>query len=161
MQFENFSINLVEKLKRIDIEINNEKIEQLYKYMNLLIEWNEKVNLTAIIEPDDIILKHFVDSLTVCKEIKGNIKVADIGTGAGFPGLPIKILKPEIHMTLIDSLNKRIKFLDEVITKNNLINISTIHARAEEIGHNKNYRGMFDIVVSRAVAKLNVLVDKR
>ena len=127
--------------------------------MNLLIEWNEKINLTAIIEPDDIILKHFVDSLTVLNEIPDNAKVADIGTGAGFPGLPIKIARPDTDVFLIDSLNKRIKFLDEVILENKLNNVHAIHARAEEIGHNKDYREKCDVVTSRAVAKLNVLLE--
>ena len=127
--------------------------------MNLLIEWNKKINLTAIIEPDEIILKHFIDSLTINNEIKKGDKIADIGTGAGFPGIPIKILNPENEVVLIDSLNKRLIFLDEVINKLGLQNISTVHARAEEIGHNKMYREQFDIVTSRAVAKLNVLLE--
>jgi len=159
MNLEEFKNKLVEKLYKINIEITEEQVQQFYNYMNLLIEWNEKINLTAIIEPEDIILKHFVDSLTVAKMIPEGAKVADIGTGAGFPGLPIKILKPDAEVFLIDSLNKRIKFLDEVIRSNNLKNVSAIHARAEEIGHNKEYRGACDVVVSRAVAKLNVLLE--
>ena len=159
MCFEEFKIKLVEKLSKINIEITEEQIEQFYNYMNLLIEWNEKINLTAIIEPGDIVLKHFVDSLTVAKKIPDDSIVADIGTGAGFPGLPIKILNPDTEVFLIDSLNKRIKFLDEVIEKNDLKKIKAIHARAEEIGHNKEYRGTCDIVVSRAVARLNVLLE--
>lgn len=159
MNFEEFKKKIMEKLSKINIKITDEQVEQLYKYMNLLIEWNEKINLTAIIEPEDIILKHFVDSLTIANEIPENAIVADIGTGAGFPGLPIKILKPQTEMFLIDSLNKRIKFLDQVINENELKKIYTIHARAEEIGHNKNYRGTCDVVTSRAVAKLNVLLE--
>lgn len=159
MKFSEFNQKLAEKLNRIEVDITDEQVQQFYTYMNLLIDWNEKINLTAIIEPDDIILKHFVDSLTISKEIGENYRVADIGTGAGFPGLPIKILKPDTEVLLIDSLNKRIKFLDEVITKNNLKKVKAIHLRAEEIGHIKEYRGTCDIVTSRAVAKLNVLLE--
>lgn len=159
MEFNEFNQKLVEKLNKIELEITDKQVEQLYKYMNLLIEWNEKINLTAIIEPEDIILKHFVDSLSVLKDIPKNAKVADIGTGAGFPGLPIKILRPDTEVLLIDSLNKRIKFLDEVIIENNIKNVKAIHARAEEIGHNKEYREQCDVVTSRAVAKLNVLLE--
>ena len=159
MELDIFKIKLREKLKKINIEFDDKKIEQFYKYMNLLIEWNEKINLTAITEPDDIILKHFIDSLTISKYINENKKIADIGTGAGFPGIPLKIAKPNIQMFLIDSLNKRIKFLEEVIKQNEIANTFAIHARAEEIGHNKEYRGNFDVVTSRAVARLNVLLE--
>lgn len=159
MEYEEFKEKLTEKLKKIQIDISDIQIKQFYDYMNLLIEWNKKINLTAIIEPDEIILKHFIDSLTINNEIKKGDKIADIGTGAGFPGIPIKILNPENEVVLIDSLNKRLIFLDEVINKLGLQNISTVHARAEEIGHNKMYREQFDIVTSRAVAKLNVLLE--
>lgn len=159
MEYEEFKEKLTEKLRKIQIDISDIQIKQFYDYMNLLIEWNKKINLTAIIEPDEIILKHFIDSLTINNEIKKGDKIADIGTGAGFPGIPIKILNPKNEVVLIDSLNKRLIFLDEVINKLGLQNISTVHARAEEIGHNKMYREQFDIVTSRAVAKLNVLLE--
>lgn len=159
MELDIFKIKFREKLNKINLDLDDKKIEQFYKYMNLLIEWNEKINLTAITEPDDIILKHFIDSLTIAKYIENEQKVADIGTGAGFPGIPLKIAKPDTHVYLIDSLNKRIKFLDEVIKQNTLRDTFAIHARAEEIGHNKEYRGKFDIVTSRAVARLNVLLE--
>ena len=159
MEFEEFKEKLTEKLTEIQIDITDMQIKQFYDYMNLLIEWNKKINLTAIIEPDEIILKHFVDSLTINNEIKKGDKIADVGTGAGFPGIPIKILNPENEVVLIDSLNKRLIFLNEVINKLGLQKISTVHARAEEIGHNILYREQFDIVTSRAVAKLNVLLE--
>ena len=140
MEYEEFKSELIKQLKKIDIEIDEEKVIKFYKYMNLLIEWNKKINLTAIIEPNDIILKHFVDSLTIVKDIGQNGKLADIGTGAGFPGIPIKIFIPEIDVTLIDSLNKRINFLNEVIEQLELKNIVAVHGRTEDLGKDKKYR---------------------
>ncbi len=159
MEYEEFKSELIKQLKKIDIEIDEEKVIKFYKYMNLLIEWNKKINLTAIIEPNDIILKHFVDSLTIVKEIGQNGKLADIGTGAGFPGIPIKIFIPEIDVTLIDSLNKRINFLNEVIEQLELKNIVAVHGRTEDLGKDKKYREKFDYVTSRAVANLSVLSE--
>ena len=143
--------------EQIDITFEKSQIEQFYKYMNLLIEWNEKINLTAIIEPEEIILKHFIDSLTICKYIENNATLADVGTGAGFPGIPLKIYRPDIKITLVDSLNKRINFLNEVINNLELKNIVTIHSRVEDFGKNKNYREKYDYVTARAVANLNTL----
>lgn len=159
MSFDEFEKELTQKLKKIGIEIQTEQAAQFYKYMQLLIEWNKKINLTSIVDEKEIILKHFVDSLTISKYIKETDRIADIGTGAGFPGIPLKIITATNNITLIDSLNKRINFLNEVINKNKLEKIYTIHARAEEIGHNKKYRNQFDVVTSRAVAKLNVLLE--
>ena len=133
--------------------------EQFEKYKNLLLEWNEKINLTAITEEDDIILKHFIDSMTILKNIDENSSIVDVGTGAGFPGIPIKIANPSINVTLVDSLNKRLIFLEEVIRQLDLKNIKTVHSRAEEFGQNKNYREKFDVATSRAVANLSVLVE--
>lgn len=144
---------------QLQIKLNEKQKEQFYNYMKLLIEWNEKINLTAIVEPKEIVLKHFVDSLTISKYIKENRYIADVGTGAGFPGIPLKILRADIKVVLVDSLNKRIKFLDEVINKLELTNIKTIHSRAEEFGQNKEYREKFDIVTSRAVANLATLSE--
>ena len=159
MEFERFEKSLKEKVEKLGIELNDYQVKQFYNYMKLLIEWNKKINLTAIIDPEDIILKHFIDSLTIAKYINEKDKIADIGTGAGFPGIPIKILKPENEMLLVDSLNKRIKFLEMVIQEDKLKNIKVLHGRAEEIGHNKAYRGNFDVITSRAVAKLNILLE--
>lgn len=142
-----------------DIELNVEQKEMFYNYMNLLIEWNEKINLTAIVEPKEVILKHFVDSLTISKYLKDGDKVIDVGTGAGFPGIPNKIYNDELNVTLLDSLKKRTIFLDEVINNLKLGNIKSIHGRVEEIAQNKEYREKFDIVTSRAVAQLNILLE--
>ena len=150
--------DLKEIVRKIDIDLNDEQIKKFEKYMDLLLEWNEKINLTAITEKDEIILKHFVDSLTVLKYIKyGN--VIDVGTGAGFPGIPIAIISDKYNVTLMDALNKRINFLNEVILKLKLKNIKTVHGRAEGMGQNNNYREYYDYTVSRAVANLSVLVE--
>ena len=130
------------------------------KYMNLLLEWNEKINLTAITQPNEVKIKHFEDSLTCLKSgyIKDGDCVVDVGTGAGFPGLPIKIENNSVKLTLMDSLNKRINFLKEVSSQLNL-DTQCIHIRAEEAGKNKLYRQKYDVAVSRAVAKLSVLAE--
>ena len=159
MKIEEFKQIFNEYLKDINIELDDNQILKFYKYMNLLIEWNEKINLTAIIEPKEIILKHFVDSLTINKYIKENSKMVDVGTGAGFPGIPLKILRDDIDIVLVDSLNKRLKFLQEVINELGLEKIELVHSRAEEFGKNKKYRENFDISTSRAVANLATLSE--
>lgn len=159
MDINGFKEELEKKLDVINIKLNEKQIKQFYDYMNLLIEWNKKINLTAIIEPKEIILKHFVDSLTINKYINEKSTLIDVGTGAGFPGIPLKILRNDINITLVDSLNKRIKFLDEVIEKLNLADIKTVHGRAEEIGRNREYREKFDYATSRAVANTATLSE--
>ena len=159
MKFEEFIKEYNNKLKKIDINLSENQLKQYYNYMNLLIEWNEKINLTAITEPKEIILKHFIDSLTINKYIEDNSKVIDVGTGAGFPGIPLSINNQNVEITLLDSLNKRIIFLDEVIKDLELKNIDTIHSRVEDFGKNKKEREKYDIAVSRAVAPLNVLLE--
>ncbi len=157
MEYNEFSTILKEESTLINVMLNDKQIQDFYKYMNMLIQWNEKINLTAIIEPKDIIKKHFIDSLTILKYINENDTVIDIGTGAGFPGIPIKIAKNNIDVTLLDSLNKRINFLNEVINENKLENISAVHSRVEDFA--KNNREKFNVVTSRAVASLNVLLE--
>ena len=152
-------MDFIGKLKEFNIEINEEQIKSFEKYMNLLLKWNEKINLTAITQPEEVKLKHFVDSLTVLKYINDDDRVIDIGTGAGFPGIPLKIMKKNAKITLLDSLNKRINFLNIVIETLNLRNIQAIHGRAEEIARNKLYREKYDVAVSRAVANLSTLTE--
>lgn len=159
MEFEIFSKELESKAKQIEIELTKEQTEKYYNYMNLLLEWNEKINLTAIIDLKEIILKHFVDSLTIAKYIKDDEKLIDVGTGAGFPGIPLSIVKENTDIVLLDSLNKRINFLEEVKENLKLENITTIHGRAEEFGKNKKERETYDIATSRAVAPLNILLE--
>ncbi|MDA8221856.1 MAG: 16S rRNA (guanine(527)-N(7))-methyltransferase RsmG, partial [Desulfitobacterium hafniense] len=125
---------------------------------DLLLEWNQRLNLTRITDPQEVILKHFIDSMVLAKFIQG-IHLADLGTGAGFPGIPLKILRPELKVVLIDSLKKRLDFLDVVIEKLDLQDINTIHARAEDFGRNRKYRKYFDTVSSRAVARLPILLE--
>ena len=149
----------IEELKKIEIEINSDQITQLEEYYKLLIEWNEKINLTAITEKEEVYLKHFYDSLTIVKVIDLNKveSLCDIGTGAGFPGLVLKILFPHLKVTLVDSLNKRLLFLDKVISVLNLNNVETIHMRAEDFS--RVNREKFDVVTARAVASLPTLLE--
>ena len=159
MKKEEFKKVLYEKTKQIGIELKEEQLEKFYLYMNILLEWNEKINLTAITNEEEIILKHFVDSLTINKYIEEGKSIIDVGTGAGFPGIPIKILREDLKVTLLDSLNKRINFLNEVIEKLDLKKIECIHGRAEEFGKNKNYREKYDFATSRAVANMSTLSE--
>lgn len=159
MELNKFKELMKENLTELKIELSDEQLEQFYDYMNVLIEWNKFMNLTGITEPEEVITKHFIDSLTVLDKVDKNASVIDVGTGAGFPGIPIKIAFPETKVVLLDSLNKRIKFLNEVIKKLKLKEIETIHGRAEEYGRNKNHREKYDIAIARAVAPLNVLLE--
>lgn len=149
----------IQELKKINIEITEEQLKQLNTYYEMLIEYNKVMNLTGIIEKEQVYLKHFYDSATIIKviDLTKEETLCDIGTGAGFPGLVLKILFPNLKITLVDSLNKRINFLNEVIKELNLKNIEAIHDRAEEYAH-KNIE-KFDIVTSRAVAPLNILLE--
>ena len=154
-----FNEKLIEILHDMGVNIDDTIADIFKKYMEILLEWNQKINLTAITEEDDIILKHFADSLTILKYIENNKKIVDVGTGAGFPGVPLSIIKREDEFYLVDSLNKRINFLNEVKIKLDLQNIQNLHYRAEEFGKNKLYRESFDIAVSRAVANLSTLAE--
>jgi len=149
----------LEAAQSVGVELNNETLNQFDKYKDLLLEWNEKINLTAITEEKDIIIKHFADSLTCLKYIPTNAKILDVGTGAGFPGIPLKIMRDDLDITLLDSLNKRIIYLTDVIDKLELKKISAVHGRAEELGKQKEYREKYDVVTARAVANLRVLSE--
>lgn len=151
---------LVNTLSSWNFELSERQLEQFDKYYELLVEKNKVMNLTAITEFDEVLVKHFADSLSICTVMPNNINtVCDLGTGAGFPGIPMAIAYPNIQFTLIDSLNKRIKFLQEVIDCIGLNNVTLVHARAEEAGRNKIYREQFDLVVSRAVANIATLSE--
>lgn len=156
MEYEEFRKEFTKYNKLFEISEN--EIEKFYQYMKLLLEWNEKINLTAITDEKEIIKKHFIDSLTISKLIKEDTSVVDVGTGAGFPGMPLAITK-KVNVTLVDSLNKRINFLNIVKDSIKLENVNTVHSRAEEVGQNEKYREKFDYAVSRAVAPINVLLE--
>jgi len=147
------------EVNKLGIEIDEEKLQKLEKYYDLLISYNEKMNLTAITDKKEVYLKHFYDSLTLLKVIDLNNEesLCDVGTGAGFPGIVLKIFYPHINLTLVDSLNKRINFLNDVVSNLKLNNVICVHARAEEYA--KVNREKFDIVTARAVASLNVLLE--
>ena len=147
------------EVNKLGIEVNEEQLEKLEKYYDLLISYNEKMNLTAITDKKEVYLKHFYDSLTLLKvvDLTNEESLCDVGTGAGFPGIVLKIFYPHIKLTLVDSLNKRINFLKDVVSTLNLDNVICVHARAEEYA--KVNREKFDIVTARAVASLNVLLE--
>ena len=159
MEYKEFEKEIIENGKKIGLDIAEKESKNLYKYMLLMLEWNENVNLTAITEEKEIIYKHFIDSLSVNKYLTNKEKIMDIGTGAGFPGIPLKIFNEDLNFILVDSLNKRINFLEEVKNELNLNKLELVHARAEELAKNKNYREKMDIVVSRAVARLRILAE--
>ena len=148
-------------IKELGVELSEHQVKQFLKYYELLVEWNEFMNLTAITDYDEVMKKHFVDSLSLIKtyDIKKSIRLIDVGTGAGFPGLALKIAYPNFKVTLLDSLNKRIKFLDEVIMQLGLTDIETVHGRAEDFAKPDKLREKFDVVVSRAVANLTSLSE--
>ncbi len=152
---------LISGSKMLGIELTKDQIGQFILYKKLLQEWNQKINITSITDDVEIDIKHFIDSLTLFKTnlFEGKIKIIDIGTGGGFPGIPLKIVKEDLGLVLLDSLNKRITFLNEVIEKLNLKDIIAIHGRAEELGRDEKHREKYDIAVSRAVASLNTLSE--
>ena len=143
------------------LELTEKQLQRLAAYYELLIAWNEKMNLTAITEPKEVAVKHMIDSLSAYdgELFQEGTTVIDVGTGAGFPGLPLKILCPGIKLTLMDSLNKRIGFLQTVVDTLGLEGVDCVHARAEEGARNKAYREKFDIAVSRAVARMPILAE--
>lgn len=151
---------LKEESKKFGIILKNSQVQKFKIYMDYLLEYNSHTNLTAIKDPGDVMIKHFIDSMILNNflDIKNECKVIDIGTGAGFPGVPLKILREDINLTLIDSLNKRVVFLKELMKKIGL-EADVFHGRAEEFGQNIKFREKFDLAVSRAVAPLNVLCE--
>lgn len=147
--------------KSLGITLNDDQLEKFLRYYEILIQWNEIMNLTAITDYADVMKKHFVDSLSLIRicDLKGNLSLIDVGTGAGFPGLVLKIAFPDLKVTLLDSLNKRIHFLDEVISELGIQDVNTVHGRAEDYAKQGRFRESFDLCVSRAVANLSTLSE--
>lgn len=155
-EFEPYLEKRVESL--VGISLTGRQLRQFSRFGEMLVAWNEKINLTAITEPQEIIVKHFIDSLTLQAFLLPGALV-DVGTGAGFPGLPLKIAMPELQVVLVDALGKRLEFIKEVIAELGLEGVETVHARAEELGRREGYREKFANVASRAVARLPVLLE--
>lgn len=155
------SQKIKEEFAKINVDLTDTQTEQFLKYYELLIEWNEKMNLTAITDFDEVVVKHFLDSAYGAQvyEFSAVDKVLDLGTGAGFPGIPLKILYPEVEIVLMDSLQKRIRFLEEVISQLGLKKITAVHGRAEEMARNEAYREQFTVCTSRAVANTSTLLE--
>lgn len=152
---------LKKSFEAMNIENRQELIEKFRIYMEGVLEWNEKVNLTAITNPDEFVIKHFIDSIICANypEYINAVKIIDVGTGAGFPGIPLSIISPEKEFILMDSLNKRLKIIDELCQRADIKNVVTLHARAEELAKNKAHREKYDLCVSRAVANMAVLAE--
>lgn len=152
----------IEQLKEKGIELSAQQLAQFALYYELLVEWNEKMNLTAITEQSEVYLKHFYDCLMPLwlSPLKDEaITLCDVGAGAGFPSIPLKIMCPQIQLTIVDSLNKRIQFLEHLVSELGLEQVRCVHGRAEEVGQNQTFREQFDVVTARAVASLNVLSE--
>ena len=152
-------IEFIEALKNLNIQLTDKQLEQLNQYYRLLVEWNKVMNLTGITEEKEVYLKHFYDSLTIARiiDLKKESTLCDIGSGAGFPGMVLKIAYPDLKITLVDSLQKRITFLNEVVKQLDLKDIELVHARAEDFA--KNNREKYDVVTARAVAPINILIE--
>ena len=152
----------IAKLAEHGIELSPNQLAQFERYYQLLVEWNQKINLTAITAQEEVYLKHFYDSLMplwMMPQADYGISVCDVGAGAGFPSIPLKIIHPEMKLTIVDSLQKRINFLTTLVEELGLTEVNCVHGRAEDVGQNPLYRGQFDLVTARAVASLNVLSE--
>jgi 16S rRNA (guanine527-N7)-methyltransferase len=154
------SSRFVEGLQQLSLQLSEHQLEQLLRYCQELLDWNTRMNLTAITNPEEVWLKHFLDSLSVLSIYdKPQTRLLDIGSGAGFPGLPLKIVRPHWHVTLLEATGKKVTFLQHIIDVLHLTNVVAIHGRAEELAHKPEYRATFDLVIARAVASLPTLLE--
>ena len=161
MSFEEFKDVFLKELSILNtnIDINDEVIKMFFDYMNGIISWNDKINVTAIVEPKEFFVKHFVDSITINEIINNEGKLLDVGTGAGFPGIPIKLLNNKLSVTLIDSVNKKLNVIRDVTKDMNIDNLEIIHSRAEDLARDNNYREKYDYVTTRAVSNLSTILE--
>jgi len=157
MNFEEFKKEFLNNIK--DIKVTEEQIKMFYDYMIQIIEWNQKINLTSITNEKEFIIKHFIDSLTVNKYLEGKQSIIDIGTGAGFPGMPLKIVNKEKKIVLVDSINKKLNVIRNINERIKLDNLEIIHSRAEDLGINSQYREKFDVATTRAVSNLSTILE--
>lgn len=159
MELEEFKIIMDKELKKLELKLNDIQIEKFFKYMKGILEWNDKVNVTAITDEKMFIVKHFIDSLTVNSYLENAKSIIDIGTGAGFPGIPLKIANEEKKFTLIDSINKKLNVIRDINNQINLPNLEIIHSRAEDLASRKEYRENFDVATTRAVSNLSTILE--
>jgi 16S rRNA (guanine527-N7)-methyltransferase len=159
MEFEEFKKIFYKELKQNNIIIDESLYETFYYYMKEIIKWNEKINVTSITDEKMFIVKHFVDSLTINDIVKDKAKLIDIGTGAGFPGIPLKFVNPKCNVTLIDSVNKKLNVIRDITEKQKITNLEIIHSRAEDLARNIFYREKYDVATTRAVSKLSTIAE--
>ena len=159
MDFKEFKRIFIEECKKINVNISESELEKFYKYMNGILEWNDKINVTAITDEKMFIVKHFIDSLTINELIKDCKNIIDIGTGAGFPGIPLKIINKEKKFVLVDSVNKKLNIIRALKEELDFNNLEIIHSRAEDLAIKKEYREMFDVAVTRAVSNLSTILE--
>lgn len=159
MKLEEFKNIIIEEGKVYNLEFNDKQIDNLYNYMTGIIAWNDKVNVTAIVDEKMFIVKHFIDSLTINSYIKGKERIIDIGTGGGFPGIPLKILNEKSNFTLIDSVNKKLNVIRDITSRMEISNLEVIHARAEDLANKDEYREKYDVATTRAVSNLSTILE--
>lgn len=161
MNFDEFKDKFIKELSILnnDINLSDDVLKNFYDYMNGIISWNDKINVTAIVDPDEFIVKHFIDSITINEIVKNKGKLLDIGTGAGFPGIPIKLLNDKLSVTLIDAVNKKLNVIRDVSKDMNIDNLEIIHSRAEDLARDKDYREQYDYVTTRAVSNLSTILE--
>lgn len=159
MKFVEFKNIFLEELEKNNLNLKENKIKIFYEYMLGILDWNEKINVTAIKDEREFIRKHFIDSITICRDIKDGEAVIDIGTGAGFPGIPIKIVNDNSKVTLIDSVNKKLNVIRNISNEINLQNLEIIHTRAEDLANKEEYREKFDVATTRAVSNFSTIVE--